>query len=25
LELHFVLVLDMIETLPPMGKYKYNT
>jgi hypothetical protein len=25
LELLPVLVLDMIEILPPMGKYKYDT
>jgi hypothetical protein len=25
LELLSVLVLDMIEILPPLGKYKYNT
>jgi hypothetical protein len=25
LELLLVLVLDMIEILPPLGKYKYDT
>jgi hypothetical protein len=25
LELLSVLVLDMIEILPPLGKYKYDT
>jgi hypothetical protein len=25
LELFLVLILDMIEILPPLGKYKYDT